>query len=385
MRDVSIVGVGIGHWGELWNDSLRDLAVAASLKAIADAGVDRVDSAVIGCMSSGIFTGQEHLASVLGDYLGRGPLPVTRVESACASGALAFKAGYAEVAAGISDVVLVCGAEKMNDLDGSESTYALGTAADQEYEGYNGATFPGLYAMMALRHMHEFGTTRRQLSLVAVKNHANGLQNPNAQFQMAITPEDVEKSAKVADPLRLLDCSPVTDGAAALILVPTELAKKLAPGGAPVAVRGIGHATDTIALHSRASLTRLRAVEVSAERAYQSAGVKPADIHLAEVHDCFTIAELMAMEALGFAAPGQSGPMVERGETAIGGRIPINPSGGLKSKGHPVGATGVAQILEIVEQLRGQAGGRQVKGAKLGLAQNMGGTGGSSIVTILGA
>ena len=375
--------VGMNKWGELWKSSLRDIAVESALKAIADAKVSRVDSIFIGCMSSGLFTGQEHMASVLADYLGYGRVPATRVESACASGGLAFKAGFAEVAAGMAEIVLVVGAEKMTDVSGNEATYALGTAADQEYECYNGATFPGLYAMMAARHMHEYGTTRRQLSLVASKNHDNGLKNPNAQFRMKVTPQEVEGSVMVSDPLRVLDCSPVTDGSAALILCPLTMAKKLS-GRAGVRVLGIGHATDTIALHSRESLTTLRAVKEAGALAYKAAGVKPADIDLAEVHDCFTIAEIMVTEALGFAKPGEGGKLVESKATSFGGRIPVNVSGGLKSKGHPVGATGVAQLVELTEQLRRQAGTRQVKNAEIGLAQNMGGTGGSSIVTILG-
>lgn len=383
MRDVAIIGVGINRWGELWKKSLRDIAVESALMAIRDAKVDRVDSVFFGCMSSGLFTGQEHMASVLSDYLGYGRVPVTRVESACASGGLAFKAGFAEVAAGMSEIVLVVGAEKMTDVSGNDATYALGTAADQEYECYNGATFPGLYAMMAHRHMHEYGTTRRQLSLVAAKNHDNGLKNPNAQFRMKVTPQEVEGSVMVSDPLHILDCSPVTDGSAALILCPLELAKKLSKNPA-VKVLGIGHATDTIALHSRESLTTLRAVKEAGILAYKAAGVKPSEIDLAEVHDCFTIAEIMVTEALGFARPGEGGKLVESKATSFGGRIPVNVSGGLKSKGHPVGATGVAQLVELTQQLRNQAGPRQVKKARIGLAQNMGGTGGSSIVTILG-
>ncbi|MFA6316959.1 MAG: thiolase domain-containing protein, partial [Elusimicrobiota bacterium] len=224
---------------------------------------------------------------------------------------------------------------------------------------------------------------RRQLSLVAVKNHLNGLKNPEAQYRVKLTADEVEASALVADPLRLLDCSPITDGAAALILAPLDLAKKLGKK-APVKVLGVGHATDTIALHSRKDLCRLAAVEKSAERAYKAAGLKPEDVDLAEVHDCFTIAEIMATEALGFAPAGGGGRLVASGETAVGGRIPVNTSGGLKSKGHPVGATGVAQLVELAVQLRGEAGGRQVDGPRVGLAQNMGGTGGSSIVSILG-
>ncbi|MFH1724328.1 MAG: thiolase domain-containing protein [Elusimicrobiota bacterium] len=384
MRDVAIVGVGMTKWGEIWKSSLRDLAVEAALKAMSESKAGGIDSIHVGCMSSGLFTGQEHAASLVADYLGCAGVPATRVESACASGAAAFRSGYAEVAAGLSDCALVVGVEKMTDVSGDETTCALGTAADQEYEAYNGATFPGLYAMMARRHMHEHKTTRRQLSLVAVKNHANGVNNENAQFRMKISAEDVESSTMVADPLRMLDCSPVTDGAAALVLCPMARAKKLAKNGL-VKVLGIGQATDTIALHARRSLCALGAVKEAAARAYKAAKVKPADIDVAEVHDCFTIAEIMATEALGFAKPGKGGKLVESGETGPGGRIPVNMSGGLKSKGHPVGATGVAQIVEITEQLRRQAGPRQVAKARVGLAQNMGGSGGSAMVSIFAA
>ncbi|MFA5140584.1 MAG: thiolase domain-containing protein [Elusimicrobiota bacterium] len=385
MRDVAIIGVGMNKWGELWKSSLRDLAVEAGLKAMADAKADHIDSIVVGCMSSGLFTAQEHIAPLVAEYLGQGKVPATRVESACASGGLAFRAGFAEVASGLSDVVLVVGVEKMTDVSGDEATFTLGTAADQEYESYNGATFPGLYAMMANRHMHEFKTTRRQLSWVAVKNHANGMKNPNAQYRSEVTAEEVESAVKVADPLRLLDCSPITDGAAAVLLCPLDTARKKAKGHGLVKVLGIGQATDTMALHSRRSLCELAAVSEAGARAYKAAGKGPSDMNCAEVHDCFTIAEIMAAEALGFAAKGKGGRLAESGASSLGGKIPINTSGGLKSKGHPVGATGVAQIVELTEQLRGEAGPRQVKRARTGLAQNMGGTGASCVVSILGA
>jgi acetyl-CoA C-acetyltransferase len=384
MRDVAIIGVGLTKCGELWEQSLRDLYVEAALKAIRDAGVDRLDSMVVGCMSSGLFVGQEHLAALMADYLGQCPIPSTRVESACASGGVAMRTGFLEVASGVSDVVLVGAVEKMTDVGGDEATYALATAADQEWEGFSGVTFPGLYAMMAVAHMDQYGTTREQMAAVAVKNHENGSKNPNAQFPGRITVETVLNSVKVADPLRILDCSPITDGAAAAILCPAELANELGRKQ-PVKILGIGHGTDTIALHSRKNLAELASAERAAKLAYEVAGKKPGDIDLAEVHDCFTIAEIMATEAVGFFEQGKGGPAVEAGETAIGGRIPVNASGGLKSKGHPVGATGVAQVVEIVEQLRGEAGERQVAGARTGLTQNMGGTGASSVVHILEA
>jgi acetyl-CoA C-acetyltransferase len=381
MRDVAVIGVGMQKWGELWEKSIRDIFVESALLAMDDAGVDHIDSMYVGSMSPGIFSSQEHLESVLADYLGQPFIPGTRVESACASGGLAFRLAWMEVASGLSDVVLASGVEKMTDVSGSEATHALATAADMKWEGMSGVTFPGLYAMMAVAHMHKYGTTRKQLAHVAVKNHANGSLNPRAQFPMKITVEDVINSVKVADPLNILDCSPITDGAAAVILVPADQVKKYKRPG--VKVIGSGHATDTIALHSRADMTTIRAATVAAERAYKMAGKTPKDINFAEVHDCFTIAEIVVSEAIGFFEPGKGGPAAEAGLTARDGKIPINASGGLKSKGHPVGATGVAQIIELTEQLRGECGPRQIKNARVGLAQNMGGSGGSSLVHIL--
>ncbi len=369
-------------WGEIWEKSLRDLYVEAALKAIDDAGVDGIDAMYVGCMSSGLFVGQEHIGALLADYLGVTPVPGTRVESACASGGLAFRCGIMDVASGMNDIVLVGGVEKMTDVDGAGATFALATAADQEYEVYNGVTFPGLYALMARAHMERYGTTRKQLSMVSVKNHENGSKNPNAQYRMTLTTDQVENSVMVADPLTILDCSPITDGAAAVIICPLDKAAAIARKPV-VKVSGSGHATDAIALHQRKDITWLGAVEKAARDAYAMAGVKPDDIDVAEVHDCFSIAEILTIEALGFAEKGRGGAVTEAGETAIGGRIPVNTSGGLKSKGHPVGATGVAQIVEVVEQLRGESGDRQVENARRGLTQNMGGTGASSVVHIL--
>jgi acetyl-CoA C-acetyltransferase len=382
MIDVAVIGVGMIKWGELWDKSLRAMFVEASLNAIDDAGVDRIDSMYVGCMSSGLFVGQEHIAPLMADYLGVCPIPATRVESACASGGMAFRQGLIDVASGMSEIVLVGGVEKMTDVDGAAATFALSTAADQEYEVFNGVTFPGLYAMMARAHMHRYGTTREQLASVSVKNHKNGAKNPYAQFRMEVTVEQVLGSTMVADPLTILDCSPITDGAAAVVLCPLEMARKVAKGPV-VKVAGTGQATDAMAVHQREDITRLAATEIAAEKAYRMAGVGPTDIDLAEVHDCFTIAEICAIEALGFVERGKGGLATESGETEIGGRIPVNTSGGLKSKGHPVGATGVAQVCEVVEQLRGEAGERQVEGARRGLTQNMGGTCASSVVHIL--
>jgi acetyl-CoA C-acetyltransferase len=383
MRDVAIIGVGMTKWGELWEKSLRTIFTETALLAIEDAGVDRIDSMVVGCMSSGLVVGQEHLSSLLADYLGRTPVPAARVESACSSGGLALRQGFIEVASGMSDIVLVGGVEKMTDVTGCEATYALGTAADQEYEGYHGLTFPGLYAMMAVAHMHRYGTTREQLAMVAVKNHDNGSRNPLAQFPFKVTVDGVLNSVLVADPLRILDCSPITDGAAAVVLCPADMARKLKRP--VVRIVGSGHATDTIALSSRQDLTWLESTHVAAGKALAMAGRKVDEIDLFEVHDCFTIAEIMVTEALGLVEKGRGGKAVEEGLTSRDGRRPVNPSGGLKAKGHPVGATGVAQAVEVFKQLRGEAGDRQIKGARRGLTQNMGGTGGSSVVHVFEA
>ena len=379
MREVAIIGCGMTKFGELWQLSIRDIFVEAALKAIDDAHVDHIDSMYVGNMTAGIFVGQEHLGSVMADYLGLTPIPATRIESACASGGLALRQGFIEIASGMSDIVLVGGVEKMTDS--SDPTYGLAAAADREYEAYNGVSFPGLYAMIARAHMHKYGTTREQLALVAVKNHKNGSMNPNAQFQREITIDTVLNSTLIADPLRLMDCSPISDGAACVILCPLSEAKKYTD--TPVKIIGSGFATDSIALHQRKDITTLNAVVKSGQQAFKMAGLTPDKIDLAEVHDCFTIAEICVIEDLEFTEKGKGGEFVEKGLANIDGKIPINTSGGLKSKGHPVGATGVAQVVEIFEQLTGNAGKRQVKNAHVGLAQNMGGSGGSSVVHIM--
>jgi len=383
MREVAVIGVGMNKWGELWEKSLRTIFVEAALEAIEDAGVDRLDSVYVGAMSPGLFIAQEHISSLLADYLGKIPVPVARVESACCSGGLAVRQGFIEVASGMSDMVLVSGVEKMTDVTGNEATFTLGTASDQEYEGYHGITFPGLYSLMAVAHMHRYGTTREQLAMVAVKNHENGSKNPLAQFPFKVTVQGVLNSVLVADPLRILDCSPISDGAAAMVLCSVETAKRLKKPY--VKIIGSGMATDTIALSSRKDLTWMESTHVAAQKALEMAGKKVTDIDLFEVHDCFTIAEIMVTEALGLVDKGKGGKAVEDGLTALGGKFPVNPSGGLKAKGHPVGATGVAQGVEVVKQLRGEAKERQVKGAKRGLTQNMGGTGGSCVVHVFEA
>ncbi len=384
MRDIAVIGIGMMKWGELWEKSIRDLAVEASLNCLADAGVDRVDTISIGCMSGGIFNGQEHLASMIPDYLGMKHTPAMRVESACASGGLAVRTAFLEIASGMADYALAVGVEKMTDVSGGEATDGLATASDQDYEAFNGINFPGLYALMAKAHMHRYGTTREQLADVAVKNHRNGNLNPLAQFPGLMTREQVMSSVMVADPLRLMDCSPITDGAAAVLLTTVEEAKKLKKHPI-VVISGVGLASDTIQLCQRKDILKCPAIELAGQRAMKMAGKTIRDINFAEVHDCFTISEIMIMEALGIVELGQGGPATSAGHTALDGKFPINTSGGLKSKGHPVGATGVAQIYEAVTQLRGTAGKRQLKNPKVGMTQNMGGSGGSCIIHILEA
>ena len=270
----------------------------------------------------------------------------------------------------------------MTDVTSSEATTALGGAGDQEWELFQGITFPGLYAMMAKRHMHDFGTTEEQLASVAVKNHDNASKNPYAQFNKKITLSEVMKSKIVADPLKLLDCSPLSDGAAAVILVPLEIAKKY--NDTPIRILASTQASDTLMLCERDCLTGVKAARIAGERAYAQAKVTPADIKVAEVHDCFTIAEIMAMEDLGFYKKGEAAKAVAAGETALNGKLSVNTSGGLKGCGHPVGATGVKQAVEIVAQLRGDAGERQVDGADIGLTHNVGGSGATAVIHIFG-
>lgn len=387
MRDVAVIGLGITKFGELWDLSIRQLIAEAGSKAIYDAGIQGkdIDAMYIGSMSSGRFVGQEHVGALVADAAGFAHLhiPATRVEGACASGGLAVREGFLSIASGMNDIVVVGGIEKMNDVGGSSATETLATAADQEWEAFFGATFPGLYAMIATRHMHEYGTTKEQLAQVAVKNHANGALNPYAQYQREITLEQAMKSAPVAYPLGLLDCSPVSDGAASVVLCAAERAKEFTVK--PVKILASGQASDTLALHARQDICTLHATVYAANMAYKQANKTPQDMDLAEVHDCFTIAEICAIEDLGFVKKGQGGKAVEENITPLHGSLPVNTSGGLKAKGHPVGATGVAQIVEITEQLRGEAGKRQVQDARIGLAHNVGGSGATCTVHILEA
>lgn len=383
MREVAVVGIGITNFGYLWEKSWRDLAVESSLEAIKSSGVSKVDSIYVGNFSGGTFVEQEHMAAILADYLGLLHIPSTRIENACASGGVAFRHAYMEVASGMSDAVLVTGVEKMTDVVTSQGVYSLSMAADREYEGYEGITFPGLFALVARKYMNDFGATRKQLAAVAVKNHKNASKNLKAQFHNIITIDDVINAMVIADPLGLYDCSPMTDGAASVVLMPLDKARQLSNAAKPIKIAGIAQATDTIALAQRDDFVTFKATTEAAQKAYKMANKSPQDINVAEVHDCFTIAEICAIEDLGFFEKGKGAKATEDGLTEIDGKIPINPSGGLKGKGHPVGATGVAQIVNLVEQLRGEAKELQVKNAKVGLAHNLGGSGATVTVTIL--
>jgi len=378
---VAVIGIGSTNFGEHWDQNLRQLAIEAGTKAILDGNIRGrdLDAIYLGNMSAGRFIGQEHVGAMISGELGLS-IPAIRCEGACASGGLALRQGLFSILSGQHDIVLVGGAEKMTDLMTDGVTSSLMGAADQEWESYYGVTFPSLYAMIARRHMHEFGTTREQMAKVAVKNHHNGILNPVAQFKKEITIEEVINSPMVADPLTLFDCSPITDGAAAVILCKAELAKKYVED--PIYIVGSGQASDTLALHDRKSLTTMNATVKAAQEAYKQTGLTSKDIDLAEVHDCFTIAEIVATEDLGFCKKGEGGKLLDKKETEIGGRIPVNTSGGLKAVGHPVGATGIKQAVEMVLQLRGKAGKRQVKDAKLGLTHNVGGSGATAVVHI---
>jgi acetyl-CoA C-acetyltransferase len=382
MRRVAIVGAGMTKFGEHWESGIRELIAEAGTAAIMDAHMDgkSIDGLFGGTMASGRFVGQEHIAALIADYMGLNPIASTRVEAACASGGLALRTGFMAVASGLHNHVVVGGVEKMTDVAADEATVALGGAGDQEWELALGATFPALYALMARRHMIEYGTTEEHFASVSVKNHANAAKNKYAQFQKEITIQDVLESRPVASPLKILDCSPVSDGAAAVILVPLEDAKKYTD--TPVEIIASAHATDTIALSSRKSLTELNATKVAVKKAYEMSKTSPKDIDLCEVHDCFTCAEVMAIEDLGFFPKGQGGPVSLEGRTKIGGDIAINTSGGLKGCGHPVGATGVKQAVEIFWQLQGRAERRQVNGAEIGMTHNVGGSGATAIIHV---
>jgi len=387
--NIKVSGIGITKFGELWDVSPRILARQAGSAALRDAGLaaSDIDVLIVANMLSGILGSQEHLGALFSEELGFANIPALKVEGACASGGLAIHMAINSLLGGRYKRVMVLGIEKMTDHKPEHVSSALIGAGTNE-ERLGGITFPGVYALLAQAHMKKYGTTEEQMAAVAVKNHYHASLNPLAQFHSLLTIENVMKSACVADPLKLLDCSPISDGAAAVILQKTENTRLPAGQGkqkAEVNIIASQVATDTLGVAQRKSLTALKATEIAAKKAYKEAGISPKDIQVAEVHDCFTIAEILAMEDLGFFEKGKAASAIFSGETTLGSskHIVVNTSGGLKGCGHPVGATGVKQIVEIVEQLRGFAGKRQVADARIGLAHNVGGSGATCAVHIL--
>jgi len=384
LRKVAVIGVGDTKFGELWDASFRDIGIRAGLSAVEDANIsaEMIDAIYVGNMSAGRFIEQEHIGALISDYSGlaRDHIPATRIEAAGASGGLALRQGFMAVASGLHDIVVVGGAEKMMDVSDVASAMIQSSASDQEWETELGATFASLHALIARRHMHEYGTTRDQLADVAVKNHRHGSMNPKAQFQREISRDVVLKSPLVSSPLRVFDCAPSSDGAAAVVLCPLDSAKKFTE--TPVEIVGSAQASDTLALHHRRDILTMDATRMAAERALKLAGVERKDVDVAEVHDNFTISEILAIEDLGFFEKGEGGKATEEGRTGVDGEVAVNTSGGLKARGDPIGATGLAQAVEVVTQLRGAAGKRQVKDATIGLTHNVGGTGATAVVHV---
>lgn len=376
MRGVSIIGIGSTPYGVHEDATLKSMAVDACNQALTDAGVQRreIDAFYVGNFISGFLAGQETIAPQIGDLLGlRKQIASTTVEGACCSGGIALRHGYFMIATGQADFVLVLGAEKMTHASTAKNTEGLALAMDHDSsEGKTGLTFPGFFALVAHRHMHEFGTTADHLSHVAFKNHRNSMSNPRARFRDEVEFEAISNSRLISDPLRLYDCCPIADGASAVVLCASETARNFTD--APVEIIGSAQTTGYNSLYNTPSATALDATALAAQNAFEMAALKPADVDVVELHDCFTIAEIVDSEDLGFFEKGRGGFGVADGESAVDGRIPINPSGGLLSKGHPVGATGIGQVYEITRQLRGTHE-NQVKNAEIGLTHNLGATG----------
>ncbi len=381
MRDVSIIGIGQTPVGEHWERSLRHLAYDALAAAMKDAGLETVDALFVGNMLSGEISQQSHLGALIADFSGLRGVEAVKVEAACASGAASVRAGYMAVASGIHDVVVCVGIEKMTDDVGSRLTTALAQAADTEYEGTHGISFVALNALLMRRYMYEYGVRHEDFAGFAINSHANAVGNPNAMFRKPITPEAFKKAAMIADPINLLDSSPMADGAAAVVLCATDRAREFSDKA--VRITGSAVATDSLSLHDRRDPTWLMASEISARRAYMQAGVGPQDIDLFEVHDAFTVMAALSLEATGFAERGKGWQLASNGDIRPDGRIPISTMGGLKARGHPVGATGVYQIVEAAQQLRGEAGSCQISNARIAMAQNIGGSGATIITHIL--
>jgi len=379
----SIVSAGISKFGVREGLYTRELFAEAAKEAFdrcpnLDPKRD-VQGLFVGMMSES-YEHQAHVAPLFLDWIGLLPIPAIRTEAACASSSVALRVALFSIASGMYDVVLVGGVEKMTHLSTTGVTEILAMASDFPFEQWHGISFPGIFGMMAVDHMHRYGTTEEQLAKVAVKNHEHGVLNPKAHFQKRIRVEDVLSSTPVAWPLKLYDCCPRSDGAACLVITSPRVARKFTD--TPVDIIGSGQAQDTLGLFERDNFSAMKVTRLAAQQAYKMANVKPEDIDVAEVHDCFTIAEIMAYEDLGFCGAGEGGKLIDEGVTQLGGKIPVNTSGGLKAKGHPVGATGAAQACEIYLQLTNQADRRQVSGAEVGLTENVGGSASTGVVHI---
>jgi acetyl-CoA C-acetyltransferase len=384
MRQVAILGIGQIKVDEHWDLSLRELGGNAAFAALQDAGMDKVDALYVGNMLSPMVSGQNQLGAFFSDWIGLWGQESVKVEAACASGAAALRAGLMAVAAGDIESALVVGVEKMTDKAGHDVTAALATAADTDYEGEQGISFVGINALIMRRYMYEYGWKHEDFAPFSINSHANAMHNPYARLHEKITVEKFEKSSMVATPINLLDASPIGDGAAAAILVPAERIMSL-PGKPKITIAGSASATDSIAVHSRKDPLFLNAAYLSAKKAYEMANVGPEDIDVFEIHDAFSIMSALSLEACGFAERGQGVKLGLDGEIGPNGRVPVCTRGGLKARGHPVGATGMYQIVEVVQQLRGECDRTQVDGAKIGMAQNIGGSGATILTHILKA
>ena len=379
---VGIVGIGHGKFGNRSDATVQELAFEPFKQAIEDAKNlmrEDIDALVVGSVPE--YHMQRSLSGVVAEYIGMIPKSVWLTEAACASGSAAIRTAYMAIKSGMHDIVAVIGVQKMRELSTEEILALMGRVGDVQWESIFGTTFPGYYALYANRHMHDFGTTKEQMGLVAVKNHHYGSMNPHAFFQKEVTLERVIGSDDVAFPVSVFDCCANADGAACVIMTNEKLAKKYSD--TPVWFEGLGSASAEMSLLRRPNLVEIPSAVEAAKQAYAQAKVKPSDIQVADVHDCFTIAEIMAYENLGFCPKGKGGKFIEEKQSYIGGKTPVNVDGGLKAKGHPVGATGVSMTTEIVKQLRGEAGKRQVSGAEIGLTHNVGGIGQYAFVQIL--
>jgi len=380
---VAVVGIGHTKFGKRSDVTIRELAFEAIKEALEDSGLTPSDVGFAVVANYGGFSEDMCPAPYILEYAGLNPKGAMRVEAACASGSAAVHAAYWSVRSGLTDIALAIGVEKMFQVDTPTAVELLGRAGDVLWEFIPfGTTFPGYYALIATDHMNKYGTTEEQLAMVAVKNHKYGAMNPLAQLHREITVEEAINSRVIAWPLKLYDCCLISDGAAAVMLASEDKAKKITD--TPVWIRGLGSATDTGYLGRRKDISTLQATVLASKQAYKMTGIEPKDVDVAEVHDCFTIAEIIAYEDLGFCKKGEGGKLIEEGQTYIGGKIPVNVDGGLKSKGHPIGASGVAMTAEIVKQLRGEAGKRQVPKAEVGLVHNVGAAGQFCYVTIYG-